>query len=732
MDIEKELTTALKAGHKALTEHRSKMLLKTYGVPTIDETPVPDPDGAADAARKIGFPVVLKAMGPDLTHKTEGGLVRLDLNSEEAVRIAARKMAESAGDAVTGFLVQPQMTGRREFAAGLFRDPQFGPVIMFGAGGVFAEVTSDVTFRLAPLSEEDAEEMLDEIRGGALLSEFRGEAAVDRTALVRTLTGLSRLALDHPGVAEVDINPLKAGPDGDIRAVDALVAPGAPPDPGAFPPPADLKELGRLFHPRSIAFVGASQGIGKWGHMLVVSTISGGFAGDVHLVNPRGGAIAGRKVYKSVSEIPGPVDLAVVTIPAAGVPDLIPQLAEKGIRRMLLISSGFSETGEEGRRREETLVAAAREAGILMVGPNTMGICNPHIDLYCTGAHVRPRAGSTTIVAQSGNMGTQLMGFAEQQGIGIRGFAGSGNEAMVAIEDFLETFEADDATGIAMLYIESVKNGRRFYEAARRIGRKKPIVLLKGGRSDAGNRAAASHTGALASNVRVFDAMCRQAGIIKVAYPMDLLDLSAAFSALPLPRGKRVALMTLGGGWGVVTSDLCAEFGMAVPPLPQTIINRLDRLLPPYWSRANPVDIVGENDDQLPLTIMEELLQWDGCDAVISLGIMGRRNLLGSYVESIRKADPTYTPEFLTAARDRIIAFEKGYIQRCVALMEQYRKPVIGVPILTTEEDQTLYRVEGSRLKAVFYPTPERAVKALSKMCEYQCFLGRCEPGAAD
>ncbi len=727
MDIEKELKAALAAGHSALTEDRSKIILSSYGIPAIQETVASDPAGAAHAAGETGFPVVLKALGPDLTHKTEQGLVRLDLTGEGAVRSAAREMAGTAGDALTGFLVQPQMAGRREFAAGLFRDPQFGPVIMFGAGGIFAEALSDVVFRLAPLTGADAEEMLDEIQGRALLDDFRGEAAVDRTALVRTLTGLSRLALDHPMVAEVDINPLKAGPDGEVRAVDALIIPGEPADETAFPHPADLRQLGNLFHPRSIAFVGASSGIGKWGHILVTSTIGGGYGGEVHLVNPKGEAIAGQAVFRSVSEIPGPVDLAVVTIPAAGVPDLIPQFAEKGIRHMLLISSGFSETGEEGREREKALVSAAEKAGILIVGPNTMGICNPHIDLYCTGAHVLPRPGSTAIVAQSGNMGTQLMGFAEQQGIGIRGFAGSGNEAMVTIEDFLEAFEQDETTRIAMLYIESVKNGRRFFEAAKRIGQKKPIVLLKGGRSGAGNRAAASHTGALASDVRVFDAMCRQSGIVKVEYPMDLLDLSAAFSSLPLPHGRRVALMTLGGGWGVVTSDLCDEFGLEVPALPGEVIDRIDPLLPPYWSRANPVDIVGENDDKLPLIVMEELLKWDGCDAVISLGIMGRRNLLGRYVESIRKADPTYTPEFLEAVRRQILAFEQRYIEQTVALMEQYRKPVIGVSILTTDEDQTLYRVEGSDLKGVFYPTPERAVKALSKMCEYQCFLGRCD-----
>ena len=295
-----------------------------------------------------------------------------------------------------------------------------------------------------------------------------------------------------------------------------------------------------------------------------------------------------------MGEIPGPVDLAVVTIPAAKVLDLIPQFQAKGIRNMLLITSGFAETGAEGRRLEEELVREAREAGILILGPNTMGICNPHESLFCCGSNVRPKPGTTTIVSQSGNLGVQLLGFAEHEGVGIRAFSGSGNEAMITIEDYMEAFEVDELTQTVVLYLESIKNGRRFFEAARRVGKKKPVVMLKGGRTQAGNRAAASHTGALASNIRVFEAAARQAGIVVVEQPMDLLDLSAAFSSLPLPRGNRVAVMTLGGGWGVVASDLCVENGLTIPDLSPELIARIDRILPPYWSRSNPIDLVGE------------------------------------------------------------------------------------------------------------------------------------------
>ncbi len=457
----------------------------------------------------------------------------------------------------------------------------------------------------------------------------------------------------------------------------------------------------------------------------MVNTISGGFEGEIYPVNPRGGTIAGRKVYRSVAEIPAEIDLAVVTIPAPAVAALMPEFRKKGIRNMLLISSGFGETGKDGKQLERELVKAARQAGVLVLGPNTMGISNPHIQLYCTGSPVIPQPGSTAMVAQSGNMGIQLLAFAEQQGIGIRAFCGSGNEAMMTIEDYLDGFEVDSLTRTVILYVESIKNGRRFFESARRVGKKKPIVLLKGGQTKAGKRAAQSHTGAMTSDTRIFNAVCRQAGIIKVERPMDLLDLAAAFSSLPLPAGNRVAIMTLGGGWGVVTADLCAEFNLDVPDLTPELISKLDRLLPSYWSRSNPIDLVGERDTSLPMTVVEELMKWDGCDAVINLGIMGRRIMVKRFGQFVLKADSKYSAEFIDQLNRQFLEFEETYIQHIVKLMDRYRKPIFGVSILPDEKNQTLYRVGDSPFKGVFYPTPERAVQAYAKMVEYQHFLDR-------
>lgn len=707
----------------ALNADEAKQLLEKFDITLAPEIVVRRQTDVVAAARKIGFPVVLKGVGANLLHKTERGLVHLNLSDVAAVESAVQKIAAEVPDELDGFLIQPHIEGRREFVAGLFQDGQFGPVIMFGVGGIFTEAFSDISFRLAPLSRSDAAEMLEEIRGKALLGNFRGEKAVDREALIQTLLGLSRIGTDHPEVSEIDLNPLLVTPRGRVLAVDSLVLTGDRVAETEYLPPISPSAIGSLFYPKSVAIVGASAQLGKWGHSLMTNTISGGFKGRLYPVNPKGGTIAGKKVYRSVEEIPEDIDLAVVTVPAEKVLDLIPQFRKKGIRNMLLITSGFGETGKPGKQLEKALVNAARQAGVLVLGPNTMGICNPHNNLYCTGSPVMPKPGSTAMVAQSGNMGIQLLAFAEQQGIGIRAFCGSGNEAMMTIEDYMDGFEVDSITRTVILYIESVKNGRRFFEGARRVGKKKPIVLLKGGRSKVGNRAAASHTGAMTSDIKIFDAVCRQAGIVRAEKPMDLLDLAAAFSSLPLPEGNRAAIMTLGGGWGVVTADLCAEYGLEVPELSSNLIVKMDGMLPSYWSRSNPIDLVGDRDPSLPLTVLEELSRWDGCDAIINLGILGRRIMVKRFGESVLQADKHYSAEMIDDINSRFAEFENEYINHIVRLMDRYKKPIFGVSLLPDENNQTLYRAADSSFKGVFYPTPERAVKAFSKMVGYHRFL---------
>ena len=707
----------------ALTEAEAKEVLKKYGIPVVKEKVVKTIEETEIAATEIGYPVVLKGLGSRLTHKTERGLVKLNLKNKEDVCSAAIYIKEAAGSDLEGFLIQPMLEGKREFVAGLFHDEQFGAIVMFGLGGIFTEAIGDVVFCLAPIDDNEARKMIDELHSQKLLGAFRGEKAADIKALIKTIVGLSKIGTEIPEIREIDINPLLVTADGKVTAVDALIVLGEVPDKKTTHVAVAPKAIGRLFYPKSIAFIGASAEVGKWGNLIFTNVLAGKYKGKIYLVNPKGEEIADRKVFKSVTEIPDPVDLAVVTIPANRVLALIPELKKKKIKNVLLISSGFAETGAEGKVMEDELVEKAREAGILIFGPNTMGICNPYISLYCTGTHVRPKAGSTVLVTQSGNLGTQLLAFAEKEGIGIRAFGGSGNEAMITIEDAMEGFEVDELTKTVVLYIESIKNGRRFFEAAKRCGKKKPIIALKGGRTEAGAHAAASHTGAMASNIKVFKAACRQAGIVQVENPMDLLDLSAAFSSLPLPKGKKVGIMTLGGGWGVVASDLCVENGLEVPKLSEDVISRINKLLPPFWSHANPIDVVGEMNTQTYMTILEELLQWPECDAIIHMGIIGRIIMIKATLESAvvvdKKRDYKFVEDYVRHLED----FEQQSIERTVRLMEKYDKPIIGVYLLNDDKSRTITDVDGCKYKGVNFITPERAVKALGKMYQYARWL---------
>lgn len=710
---------------RALSENESKKTLAEYGVPVLPGTLAGTAREAFAAAQGYGVPVAVKGHGEGLAHKTELNLVRLGLKTPADAEKAAEEIFALNPPGLDGVLVSPMMAGKREFVAGLFRDPVFGPVVMFGLGGVFTEALKDTVFAIAPFDEGEAAHMIDSLKSSALLGPFRGENAADRDALIKTLTGLSRLGVDRPDVLEVDVNPLLVGPDGSVSAVDALVVTGQPMELSAGREPVPTRDLAAFFHPRSVAFIGASATLTKWGNVLPLNLIAGGFPGHIHLVNQAGGEMWGRKVYKSVEEIPGEVDLAVVTVPASKVMGLLPGIKAKGIKRVLLITSGFGETGPVGKALEKELVAAAKKAGVLLFGPNTMGILNPHTKTFLTGVHVRVEPGSTTLVSQSGNMGVQLLEFAASQGLGIRAFGGSGNEAMISVEDFMESFEADEVTTTVLLYVESAKDGRRFFQSAKRLGKKKPIIILKGGRSVAGNMAAKSHTGAMATDFRIFDAACRQAGIVTVEKPVEMLDASAVFSALPLPRGKRVAIVTLGGGWGVVTSDLCADKGLTLPELDPKIHAELDKLLPPYWSRANPVDLVGENDPELPKKAIEILAAWDGCDAIINLGIFGRKGLLESLLASALKVDPAMKEETAAAYMHMADGIEDDYLKCVAEAMERHQKPIIGVNLISGQTSKSLYDVPGLRYKGVFFSSPERAVNALHHMTRYREFIER-------
>jgi acyl-CoA synthetase (NDP forming) len=484
----------------------------------------------------------------------------------------------------------------------------------------------------------------------------------------------------------------------------------------------DALDLEAVFNPKSIAVIGASTTFGKWGQFILSNVIAGGYAGKIFPVNPKQREMFGLKVYERVTDIPDPVDLAFITIPAKTVPGVLEACGDKGVKGVVLITSGFSETDEAGKVLERHVVDICLKRKLTLVGPNTMGIICPYAGLFATGVHARPRKGSVAFISQSGNLGNQLIHFADQQGIGISLFVGSGNEGMISCADYLEYLENDVHTDIIILYLESVGDGRRFLKVASRVNLKKPVVILKGGRTKAGRSAAASHTGSLSGEDSLFRAACSQAGLLNVSVPSELLDLSAGFSSLPIPKGNRVGIVTLGGGWGVVTADECNERGLAVPGLPDKIVENIGKYLPPFWSKGNPVDLVGTNDPYAPIVAVEELLKWDGIDAVISLGIVDRGEFAHLLIKSTRDADPSASQEFLAQLDSLVQEYERQYIATIADFMEKYEKPVMGVSMAKTRKG-TVRPVAGKRYKGLYYETPEDAVNVLARMVEYGRFL---------
>jgi len=483
----------------------------------------------------------------------------------------------------------------------------------------------------------------------------------------------------------------------------------------SLPPKPDF-EL--LFNPKSIALIGASNNIGKWGAIVFLNIKLGGYAGRLHPVNPKEESIFGHKSYARITQIPEPIDLAVIAIPASLSMGAIRDCIEKGVRMAIVITSDFSETGEEGARLEKEMVETARAGGLRLVGPNTMGIFSASSSLTALMPPVRPRKGKVSLVSQSGNIGTQMMAWGEKFAVGFDKYVSSGNEGDLRAEDYVAFFGFAPDSKVILAYIEGLDDGREFWETAQKITRQKPIIAFKGGKTGAGARAAKSHSGAMAGSREIYESAFRQAGIIWASTTEEMLEWAAAFSYLPLPRGNRVGILTRGGGWGVITADACNEIGLEVPPLEEKMIRALDPVMPVYWSKGNPVDMAASISMDAYLHSLEALVAWEKVDAVISLsGDAGP--LSGILSEMKKKAEGIIPAENLEKIAAYVAASRTRVYQRICELIDQYQKPIFAV-------GRNL--VKGKDGPAVDFSlpqfrSPERAAQAAGKLYQYFHYL---------
>jgi acetyl coenzyme A synthetase (ADP forming)-like protein len=462
---------------------------------------------------------------------------------------------------------------------------------------------------------------------------------------------------------------------------------------------AAVAAVTHLLAPRSVAVIGASRQRGTIGAEVLHNILSAGFTGAVYPVNPAASEIEGVRAFASVLEIPDPVEMAVITVPAASVPKVAAECADKEVKALVVISAGFGEAGAEGVALQDELVAICRRAGMRLVGPNCMGVINtsPAVSLDATFAPDRPIPGHLGFLSQSGGLGLAVMAHAQALGSGISSFVSVGNKADLSGNDFIQYWESDPGTNLIMLYLESFGNARKFARIARRVSRSKPILAVKGGRTAAGSRATSSHTGALlsASDVTV-DALFQQAGVVRTDTLAELFDVALLLGSQPFPAGNRVGILTNAGGPAILCADACEADGLVVPPLPDTVRKELAPFLPAAASTGNPVDMLAAATGEDYRRAIATLSRWEGIDALIVI----------------------FTPPLVTRASDVIRA-----IQRSAA---ELPRPLPLLSVFMSKQGSPRV-VRSGEVSVPHYPFPEEAARALALAARYGAWRGSPE-----
>ena len=511
-------------------------------------------------------------------------------------------------------------------------------------------------------------------------------------------------------------------------AVDALVV--LDPDAPAAPPPrlpasaeAIRERFRPLFHPRGVVVAGASSHPGKFGFAVYHNLLRYGFRGELFPVNRDGAEILGRPTLRDVAQVPAErADLVFVCTPPAANPDLLRTCAAKGVRAAFVASGGYAESGAEGRTLERELVATADALGMLLIGPNGQGVISTPESMCAQMVAPYPPPGRVSVASQSGNLLSALLNYAVLTGVGVSKAVSLGNSAQTALADVLEYLAVDPETTVALAYLEGVADGRRFVDAVRRLTAEKPLVLLKGGTAAEGQRAAASHTGSMATDDRLFDGVCRQLGVLRAPTVEHAFDWAATLATQPIPRGRRVVVVTTAGGWGVLTADACAAAGLVLVPLPDDLRARIDTMVPARWSRANPIDMAGgETRDTVP-EALDLVCAHPDVDAVVFLGLGIQSNQANAF-----RSGP-YFPEH---GLGRIAEFherqDRRYAEAAREASERHGKPVVVASELVYADRAygnagPVAVREGGRL---CYPSAHRAVAALRALVEWAEFTRR-------
>ncbi|MFX1491923.1 MAG: acetate--CoA ligase alpha subunit, partial [Promethearchaeota archaeon] len=449
--------------------------------------------------------------------------------------------------------------------------------------------------------------------------------------------------------------------------------------------------LDKIFHPKTIAIIGASNEEGSVGQILMKNLTMNGFEGKVVPVNIRRKEVMGKKAYQSVSEIPESIDLAIIATPANTVPSIVEECGKAGIKGLIIISAGFREIGQEGLALEKQLIALKNKYNLRIIGPNCFGIIRPSLNLNATFGEMLPKAGNIAFISQSGALGSAILDWALGQNLGFSNFVSVGSMIDVDFGDLIDYFGSDPQTRSIILYIEGISDARKFMSAARHFAKTKPIVVVKAGKFSESAQAAASHTGSLTGSDLVYDAAFKRAGIVRVEEISDLFNAAEVLGMQPLPLGPRLAIITNAGGPGVMAADALLNRGGKLARLSEKTVNSLNRILPPYWSHGNPIDVLGDADANRYREVMDLCLADDKVDGILII----------------------YTPQAIAAAEEIALSVigmcdARGGCQKTILTSFMGGEQVDEANRIFTESGYPTYW------------TPEQSVKTYMYMYQYK------------
>jgi len=619
ISVKKVFEETIQTDHKVITEELSKSILKTYGVKVPGYALVKSAEEAAKEAKKLGFPLVMKVVSPQILHKTDVGGVKVGINNVDEVKKTFKDMygrlSKKKGVDVKGILLEKMVPKGVELIVGVQNDPQFGPVIMVGLGGIMTEVMKDVAFRMLPITTSDAKSMLNELKGSKLLKGFRGSPPIDLNMVSQMLVKIGKLGVENADyINSIDFNPVVVYPKSHFVVDAKIILNDKIKKNSISKAKPNIESMESFFTPESVALVGASATPGKIGNSVLVALGKQDYKGKVYPINPKQESILGIKCYPSLDAINEKVDLVVVCIDLAECGPIMNTCANKGIHNVVIVSGGGKELGGDRAAMEAEVKELSLKHKIRVIGPNCIGMFNAANRLDCAfqgqERMVRSKLGNVAFFSQSGTMGISMLESADV--FGLSKMISFGNRSDVDEADMIWYAANDPQTKVIGLYVEGFGDGRKFINTAKRVmkEKKKPIIIWKSGRTEAGAKQAASHTGSLGGSNAIIMGAFKQAGIISVDSYQELVGVLKALAWQPPAKGNRVAMTSNGAGPMIGGIDQLERLGLTIGKLSPELLKKMKERFPPTVPihNGNPADVGGgANADDYRFVIQQFL-----------------------------------------------------------------------------------------------------------------------------